>query len=439
MAVSTFDIIVLSSSSPRGQEEAATAELSPPSPYKQRVTMAAISPLSLSPAATPSRKDRGTSTLRSGSRAAPIPAKASRGFATARSILDIDDEIVLVQEALGPRLSIEEQADTGEAVKASVAEPNLERPRPQPRTKRPTTGKPDATTRDAAPRKRTSKRPPPTNPNTPKGGATRFANVEEIQDSEDDAALSPTPPRAHKAKDSAQLSLGSNITSSHFTKCAAVDVVDLSGDAIVHTKRTNPHKKSLPAEGIDKQPAKRMPRVSKPKASTKRSTKPRRKATDLVSAHFADLKASRATGTGGDSKTSDGGMQDSVGAPDAVLANPVASKSGPSKQRRRKNHDPLALDEAVTRKRGWTPPLDTTASLSSANPDGKENHPTVAEADQQSFTSLLSGYSYPHPILPSATTSISTCSDEQSVTKLRRVEASPPSQPDMAALTDVAC
>ncbi|KAJ4307623.1 5'-flap endonuclease [Neodidymelliopsis sp. IMI 364377] len=101
------------------------------------------------------------------------------------------------------------------------------------------------------------------------------------------------------------------------------------------------------------------------------------------------------------------------------------SESKPKKTRVAKSKvvakvtEALDLDEAVSRRRDWTPPRDTVVESPATHSTGKENRPSAQEARDGVFTHLVSNFAYESPTARVATTSNTAPSG---VTKRRRVE-----------------
>jgi hypothetical protein len=81
----------------------------------------------------------------------------------------------------------------------------------------------------------------------------------------------------------------------------------------------------------------------------------------------------------------------------------------------------LDLDEAVSRRRDWTPPRDTVVESPATHSTGKENRPSAQEATDGVFTHLVSNFAYESPTARITTTS-NAASSTTGVTKRRRVE-----------------
>ncbi|KAF2678862.1 hypothetical protein K458DRAFT_480656 [Lentithecium fluviatile CBS 122367] len=395
MAPSTFDIVVLSSSPPDNARTGASAvapqSRSPASPFNstQRVGMPALSPLQLSPLASPQRRTFGA--LKSGPRAATIPEGALRGFATARSLVtagacdddddDDDDELQEFDWELagtsredGERGKGSSKGSRKRSEKAVAAGDDAEKPKPNPK---PRARKPNADEE---------------NGETTKPTTTRKQ------------AFAPT-------------------TSSHFANPDAIDSVEsLDEPPKKATKPRKPRAKKTPADG-DTQTTSKKARVTKPRA-TKTTKAAKEKAAGVVSAHFRDATdGDKALGKTKDTADAPGGDESLWDVP----LSPPRNKCDQSKPKQQQpDNQPLKLDEAVSRRRDWTPIRDTEPPLVLPVSVGKENDSGAArlEKEKGSFTSLLSGYAYAHLDLTSdaATSKTPATSEGMGVMKRRRVE-----------------
>jgi hypothetical protein len=398
MAPSTFDIVVLSSSPPDHVRATTSVEvlpslsLSPPA-STQRVAMTAMSPLQTSPRASPQRKTGGA--LKSGSKSASILEGSLRGFATARSLVaaaDVDEELPELDWGLG---GDGQDANEGQAVaeQAVAAGGDAEVPKPKPRAKRTTKPK---TTRKRATVPTTSAHfaAPPTGP-TAEPTLEPAAATAAIPDEPPSKAKAPKPrkPRAKKTS---------------------------TGDA--ETQTTIKNAKVTKA------------RVTKPKGSTKAAKAAKDKAADVVSAHFGETTEEGLVNGAPDATKDDEAMWD-------LPKSPVKKKNIAGKQRSNDTlkNQPLDLDEAVIRRRDWTPTRDTKPLHMFSGSAGKENDSTAAIATEPgNYGSLLSGYAYAHVDMTRDTTSAQTLFFEGSaITKKRRVEVCTPLYPSYIAVVHI--
>lgn len=393
MAGATYDIIVLSSSPPDSRHVAPRAH-SPASPLERRVAMASSPPRFLSPPPLPNRATVGASL--SGSRAAPVPIGVERGFATARSLLadiSIDDRgLSAIEEALESR-----RAPTGpqNTIKAS---------RP-PRKRAP---KAAATGEDAAKPKAKPK---------PRGRKPKITGV-------------------GQAPGDAHIAGVTTTTSAYFAQLPAGDAAAATHELATTTpepKPTKPRKprtKKAATDDGEAQTTIKKARVTKPRGATKAPKKAREQAVEVASAHFRtrgvddDAAAPHRRGTPSAGVQGAGGQSALTG--DASLwdvpSSPSARSHGPPKQRPPNSDYPLDLDEAVSRRRDWTPATETERQEFLTSSTGKENRPVP---ETESFTTRLSAYSYgcmDFETEPSASRSTST--EVAGATKRRRMEVS---------------
>jgi hypothetical protein len=376
MAPSTFDIVVLSSSPPdnaRASANGAAPQSLSPSPLNtHRVGMSALSPLQLSPLASALRKSTGA--LKSGSRAATVPEGALRGFATARSLVADcdDDELLEFDWGLDRTETAKDGPDQGttqprkRSEKAAAAGSGAEVPKPKPKPK---------------PRARKSK--------TDKDG--------------DITKPATTCKRANAPT-----------TSLHFPNAATIDSVEASDDPPSKAKVTKPRKprtKKTPVDGEIQTTIKKT-RITKPRGSIKTTKAAQENTAEVLSAHFRDTADADKHNT---ALIGDGTIWD-------VPLSPSGKKTSVPKQRP-PDDQPLELDEAVIRRRDWTPIRDTELLHTITNSSEKENQCTEIQTGKGSFTSLLSDYSYARSELASdATTSKTSISEGTGVMKRRRVE-----------------
>ncbi|OAG02303.1 uncharacterized protein CC84DRAFT_1262262 [Paraphaeosphaeria sporulosa] len=383
MAGATYDIVVLSSSPPDSLHVGPRA-LSPASPLERRVAMPASPLRSLSPPPIPKRAVAGASL--SGSRAAPVPMGVERGFATARSLLaDIsinDRGLSAIEEALESR-----RVPTGpeNTIKAS-----------KPARKRAT--KATAVDEDAAKPKAKPK---------PRGRKPKTTSAEKVTSNASNAEATAT-------------------TSSYFAKLPGADVAASTREpaaAPPEPKPRKPRTKKATTDNGEIQTTIKKVRVTKPRGATKITKKVQEKAAEVASAHFRSRGAEHHTaGLNQPDTTVAGGQSARVGDDTIwdVPLSPSARSNGPPKQRPPDPDDPLDLDEAVSRRRDWTPPPDTKRQEILTSSTGKENKPV---AEKESFTSLLSGYSYARMETQSQKSASETaCTEVTGAMKRRRLE-----------------
>ncbi|KAF1940123.1 structure-specific endonuclease subunit SLX4 [Clathrospora elynae] len=350
------------------------------------------SPLDFSPPVSPKRTTTGAS--KANIRADPIPDGAARGFATVGRLIRsdhftsrLDDDFAEIQQVQSRHGSLESTGETAAAPKKppkrtakKVAADGVEKPKPKPRVRNTKTdkavGAPD--TDDAKLRP-----PPPTK--------SPFFDHE-----------TPEPPAGPPKEVAPKL-----------TK---------SGKP----RKPRVKKQKVEEDGSEPVAKPKKTRVTKPKAAVK-DGKGQRQDASLVSAHFCD-NTDRGEGSAVDRQ----GTLKSVETRNADIEvasiwelpqSPRPKKRAASKQQ---PPEPIAeglhLEEAVMRRRDWTPPHDTAFHSPSTQSTGKENKQLAQNADG-TFTHMLSNFTFAQ--LPSAQITAKPTSAHTGVmaaTKRRRVE-----------------
>ncbi|KAH7377409.1 hypothetical protein BKA66DRAFT_513694 [Pyrenochaeta sp. MPI-SDFR-AT-0127] len=386
MAANVYDIVVLSSSPPEPSTNA------PPCvPIPRRVAMSAPPPLNVSPPVIRkiSVADASTTNLR----AAPIPDGAVRGFATVGSLIrsehfanQIDNNIAQIQRPKSPQESLE---DIGRESAAKR----------EPRKRATKTNTVDKS-------KCSNPRPKARRPKADKANAT------------DDPDLRlPAPTKSHFfAAESSELCID--------------NLNELSEIAPKLTKSRKPRKSRPTQQNVDSGAASvetrpKRTRSEKPKGAAK-AGKQQRADEPVVSVHFqgnAD-NGNHFTTIGQESPGRE--ERGITGAEDTpiweVPSSPQPKKRPPSKRRPQTSIDEcLDLEEAVARRRDWTPPPeDTTPQTPLTNSAGKENHHVVPDATCN-FSHLLSNFAYAQPPSVQSTTRINH-TEILAVAKRRRIE-----------------
>jgi hypothetical protein len=446
MPPSTFDIVVLSSSPP------APTSFQHASP-ERRVHNRASSPFILSPFASPKKKTGGA--LKSGFNAATIPETATRGFATARSLVlegltggQEEHNMPAQKQAVPVRKDDLEGNATAEV-------PKVKKPR-APRT--PKTDKDDSAVNTSttlnAPTARTRKPLAPTTSSHFAKPAPTAANNEADNIAPKEKVVKPRKPRAKKATAVAAAAVPANNELGEEApkvvkprRPRAKKITTDEGDAVPGTsgndvdeiapkvvkprkpcakknatddgdvRATNDLDETVPGPKVVKP---RKPRVKKTAtnddnttiAPPKRAkvTKPRvpskRKSEEVVSAHF---QLSGDT-VGAEAPRKNTEVDDNVW--DVPLSSP-------------KQHKPLELDEAISRRRDWTPPRQTEEEVT-VNSATQESTQQASGLERGNFTSLISGY-YPQLVTSSTTFTLNTTATDAAstrMTKRRRVEVS---------------
>ncbi|KAL1798457.1 hypothetical protein ACET3X_002494 [Alternaria dauci] len=349
--------------------------------------MHASSPLPFSPAASPLRPIIGAS--RNNARAAPIPEGAVRGFATVGSLVRsehftsrLDDDFDAIQRVQSRRTP------------QTTIEPALPVEKPTKRSTKKTATTAAATERSEKPKSKPRARKP-----KPKSD-------KEILDSDDE--LQRPAPRPTKSP-----------FFDEKTSEPPIEAVVEAANAPKLTKSGKPRKprakKQRPGEEeAESAPKPKKSRVSKAKAGAGKDA-------SLVSAHFpgeADRDEASVTRPSNE-------VQDThVEYPSIweVPKSPRPKKKTAPKQRRPDPVEELDLDEAVVRRRDWTPPPDATIPSPFTDSAGKENKTLTHNADG-TFTNLLSNFAYAQaPSAQAATKSAHTDTEVVAVTKRRRIE-----------------
>lgn len=201
--------------------------------------------------------------------------------------------------------------------------------------------------------------------------------------------------------------------------------IEPGADAPKLTKSGKPRKPRAKKEDValgDTEAKPKKTRVTKPKAAAK-TGKAKQEAADVVSAHFLVNKdqVSNLFGEPGAA----GDANDQYDSAWDVLPSPGLSREAPPKKRAQDlPAEGLDIEEAVLRRRNWTPPRDTVAPSQSTVSTGKENRPSTHEATAGTFTHLVSNFAYESPSAKITATAAkpAAASGASGVTKRRRVE-----------------
>ncbi|KAF1364190.1 hypothetical protein EJ07DRAFT_151493 [Lizonia empirigonia] len=386
MAGKEYTIVVLSSSPP------ATDAFNPPryAVPTRRVAMPPSSPFALSPPSSPRNLVSGA--LASGSRAIPIPETATRGFATVGSLVrsehfahQLDDNIEDVQQVQSRKGSLQSTGDGITAAKkpnkratkrATVVDE--EKPKPKPRGRKSKANK--ETDNETVPSGPKPRKPRPRTNTSP-----FFENAQTILE----APIEPV------------------------------------ADAPKLTKSGKPRKPRAKKEDVaigDTEAKPKKTKVTKPKAAAK-TGKAKREAADVMSAHFFVNKDQVSNVFGEPGAAVDANNQD-----DSIWDVPpspgLSRKAPPKKRAQDLPAEGLDIEEAVLRRRDWTPPRDTVAPSPSTVSTGKENRPSTHEATAGTFTHLVSNFAYESPTakITAIAAKPAAASGASGVTKRRRVE-----------------
>ncbi|KAJ4991139.1 AT hook domain-containing protein [Stagonosporopsis vannaccii] len=390
MAGKEYTIVVLSSSPPAPDASNSPDHAAP----SRRVVMPPSSPFTLSPPVSP--KKHGLGALASSCRAAPIPEKSApipekstRGFATVSSLVraehfaqQMDEDLAEIQQAQQRRGS---HKDMKKGVKSA---------------KRPTTR--TAKKAAAAYSERPESKPKARKSKTNKEGNNSKTTLDP------ELRL----PRATRSPffDNAE----AHIPANHSTEPVA--------GAVKLTKSGRPRKPRTKKEKLEVGVTEAEPestRVTKAHAVAEAGKASREAADDVSAPTPVDKGHIHTIGEGitsiNDERHRDASIWDVPQSPQ--------SKQFSHKQRRLDIlTEGLDLEEAVLRRREWTPPRDTSAPSPSTISTGKENRPSSRDAMTGTFTHLISNFTYESPtgkVTNNATTSMTSTS---TVTKRRRVE-----------------
>jgi hypothetical protein len=390
MAGTSYDIVILSSSPPAHDLYAPSSPLNgSPISSPRRVAMPASPLLAHSPPVSAQKQASGASVH--GSRKADIPPDAIRGFATVGSLVrsehfaqQFDDDTAGKDQVQSRRGSIEALDDftaTKKTRKRSATAPGEDgdaTPKPKPRARRPKAANVGTTTLDPELR-------------LPAPKISPFFATEDAQGLVE-------PPKGQSE-----------------------DVPKLTKSG----KPRKPRAKKEKVAGEDVLPKPKKPRATKLKSNTKGSGEVQRDDACIESAHFRTDVTMDAPAIAESmntniklSNTEDASIWE-------VPKSPQPKKKRLPKQRRKETVENLDLDEAVSRRRDWTPPRDTAAASPFADSVGKENKAIDSDAANEGFTHLISNFAYAQglPAQVAATVAASTTS-AMAVTKRRRVEVS---------------
>ncbi|KAF2649073.1 hypothetical protein K491DRAFT_783598 [Lophiostoma macrostomum CBS 122681] len=367
----SFQLMLLSSSPPGSS--GGLRCFSPRPPAQQRVAMAPPAHQTPSPPETTKTKTPGA--LQTGSRAAPISDGAPVGFATAGSLvksrhfaLDADHDSAGIGPAQSRHSSLQHADTAAEAPKK---------------------------------RRRLS---------TKAAATSSMAHVE------------PKRPRARNANKGKSHNAASrpaaSTTSAHFSETAApaIDPIDETAPpAPANSKSAKPRKPRA---------KKQQSKVVKPKTAATSRGKAAPKAPATVSGHSPQETFNSNSGNG---KVA-GGMQGRTEVPDSeddsIYELPSSPRYMPSPSKNlilpyplQQAHD---LDEAVTRRRDWTPTRDTGSRAALEGSTAKENIPLPTKP--AAFTSIISGYAFADAQPLSKADQEVAHNQEVRVTKKRRIE-----------------
>lgn len=380
MAGKEYTIVVLSSSPPALDAFYSPRHAAP----ARRVAMPLSSPFASSPPASPRKHTSGA--LASGPRAAPIPEKAAKGFATVSSLVrserfaqqseDVSVEVHQASPTKGSLDGVEEVAVLAKKPRKrstkNAAGADGEKPKPKPRSRKPKADKElEVNNTTVEPELRI---PPPRDP--PSFGIAEAQTTVE--------------PPSETAADAPKL-----------TK---------SG------KPRKPRAKKEKVDNGDTVPKPRKTRGTKPRVAAKAGKVPGEDA-DVVSNHFPVDKDQANT-----TSNPAGPIDEQAESIWELPKSPPAEK----KSAKRKSSDlileGLELDEAVSRRRVWTPPRDTINQSPATGSTGKENRPLAPGTSYGTFASLVTNFTYESPTVKVASRATMPKETDPGMTKRRRVE-----------------
>jgi hypothetical protein len=190
-------------------------------------------------------------------------------------------------------------------------------------------------------------------------------------------------------------------------------------------KPRKPRAKKEKVEGeVELKPKKT--RVAKPKVAAKEAGKSQREDAGVTSAHFREL-ANESTNPELPAPAAEGNNNDAG----AASIWDVPQSPQPKKKRAPKQKPPITvvesldLEEAVSRRRDWTPPRDTVIASSFTDSVGKENKQIEPDADSGNFTHMISNFAFAQdPSLQFSVSPTASTTGTLAVTKRRRVEVS---------------
>ncbi|KAH6055083.1 structure-specific endonuclease subunit SLX4 [Parastagonospora nodorum] len=394
MAGASYDIVVLSSSPPAHDLYAPSSPLngSPISPPR-RVAMPAAPLPALSPSASPRRNTSGASAL--GSRKADIPPDAIRGFATVGSLVrsehfaqHFDDDIAGKDQEQSRKKSPEDVGNIAatkkkpgkRAATTSTADGEA-KPKPKPRARKPKAADEEAVIIDPELR-------------LPAAKVSPFFAAEGAP-----AAIEPSDE-------------------------PVVDVPKLTKAG----KPRKPRAKKENVGGEEAVPKPKRTRVTKPKAAKAKAGGKSQEEACVESAHFRKSEDTGDETVAGVLATRKSATTENVGSGEASIWD-VPQSPKPKKKRAPKKPPPdpvinnLELDEAVSRRRDWTPPRDTAIPSPFTDSVGKENKQIEPDADNGGFTHMISNFAYAQA-LPAqvASTVADSATGTMAATKRRRIE-----------------
>lgn len=390
MAGKEYTIIVLSSSPP-------APDVYKPPHYAaptRRVAMPPSSPSALSPLSSP--RISNPSELPSGSRAASIAKETTKAFATVSSIVRSED---FAQQLDAEATDAQQVPSLGGPLK-STEEKNVDVKKPRERATK------KATVVDG-------EKPKP----KPRGRKPKAGNEVNNDNVSPNSEL--RLPRARNVRKSPFFESAEART----TDCTTTEPVPPHVPKLTKSgKPRKPRAKKEKPGTRDTEPEPRLKKVRAVKAKTvAQAGKVVRESADVTSAHFPIDKDDAtntvivATGSTRRADAHDGSIWD-------VPRSPQSRQKGPKRRSPDSLAEGLGLEEAVSRRRDWTPPSDTTAQSPSTVSTGKENRPLVNDTRDGLFTNLVSTFAYDLPSTKASSETATSTAATSSITKRRRVE-----------------
>jgi len=383
MAGKEYTIVVLSSSPPVPDAHNTPRRAAPTG----RVVMPSSSPFTLSPPVSPKKHASGA--LASGSRAVPIPEKGTRGFATVSSLVRSEHFAQQLNEDLAGIQQAQWRPGSQEGAEEGITSAR----RPTKRTAKKTAAA-DTVRPAPKPRARKSK--------VDKGVETTTTTLDP------GLRLPRTTPSPFLENAEAHISVD------HPPERAA-DVSKLTKSG----KPRKPRTKKPKPEGDTTEAKPKRTRVSKAQVAAD-AGKTLREAADDVSARTAVHKDHINPIEAGPTSINDERQQGA-----SIWDVPQSPQSRQNAHEQRRPNilaEGLDLEEAVSRRRDWTPPRDTIVQSPSTISAGKENRPSTREAVAGSFTHLIANFTYESPTGKATNDAMVPTIATSNVTKRRRVE-----------------
>ncbi|KAH7120869.1 hypothetical protein B0J11DRAFT_532811 [Dendryphion nanum] len=353
--MATFDLVLLSSSPPTSSSAGRNAA-TPPS-TQQRVPISAQPPLHTS--ARENNRIAASNALRSGSRAPSAPTGATRGFASASSLVKSHHFGIVTDE------DTNDKQDAESRTKSSKAPDNIEKGIIRAK-KKPI----KSTTTDAL-------EPKPKKPRTRKPKST--TDKDKV---------------AAKARNNPDIST----TSSHFNDLQPASALEHTTETEVVILRPRASKPRKPREKKPQEiPTEPAPKVVK-RAKLSGEAKLSGKSTRTTNVVLENLQNGMTTPPPGAIVTSEQYTvvrENTVDSIWDVPKSPAQDDIAPIIQSLEQvPNKELGLGEAVARRRDWTPVKDTNPSGAFAESDVASEHINTVDHNPAHFTSIVSGFAF---------------------------------------------